>query len=79
MKKKYVHFLSFQGILIGVVHGQFPSDCLQTFDTSFRKCFQDNGGFKLETIFSLVTNGSSGPLPEDVVKNRGELMKSVCG
>ncbi|KAL5015195.1 hypothetical protein ScPMuIL_009465 [Solemya velum] len=65
-------------ILTGLVHGQFPSDCLKTFDTNFRKCFQDNGGQKLETIFSLVTNGSSGPLPDEVAKNPGDLVKSVC-
>ncbi|XP_062594242.1 uncharacterized protein LOC134255747 [Saccostrea cucullata] len=56
---------------------QFNSPCLQTFDKMFRKCFMDNGNFKLEVIFSLVTNGSSGPLPQGT--SRPQLMQTLCG
>ncbi|KAL3861977.1 hypothetical protein ACJMK2_007983 [Sinanodonta woodiana] len=54
-----------------------PSPCVQQFDGAFRKCFQDNGGYQLEIIFSLVTNGSSGPLPPNI--NRQSLAQAVCG
>lgn len=56
---------------------QFNSPCLQMFDQNFRKCFKDNGNFELEVIFSLVTNGSSGPLPQGT--SRQQLMPVVCG
>ncbi|XP_048770713.2 uncharacterized protein LOC125676854 [Ostrea edulis] len=56
---------------------QFNSPCLQMFDQLFRKCFMDNGNFKLESIFSLVTNGSSGPLPSGTSKQ--QLTQTVCG
>jgi hypothetical protein len=74
-----------QGVSIGcaVAQGQqgqgsqFNSPCLQSFDQLFRKCFMDNGNFKLESIFSLVTNGSSGPLPPGT--NKQQITQTVCG
>ncbi|KAK3599546.1 hypothetical protein CHS0354_035779 [Potamilus streckersoni] len=54
-----------------------PTPCVQQFDAVFRQCFQDNGGYQLEIIFSLVTNGSSGPIPPNI--NRQNLIQSVCG
>ncbi|KAL3861972.1 hypothetical protein ACJMK2_007978 [Sinanodonta woodiana] len=53
------------------------SSCAQQFDASFRKCFQNNGGYQLEIIMSLVTNGSSGPLPPNT--NRQNIAQTVCG
>ncbi|KAK3592447.1 hypothetical protein CHS0354_001566 [Potamilus streckersoni] len=52
------------------------SQCVQQFDGSFQKCFQDNSGYQLEIIISLVTNGSSGPLPPNM--NRQNSTQDVC-
>ncbi|KAK3104452.1 hypothetical protein FSP39_002380 [Pinctada imbricata] len=35
-----------------------------------------NGNFQLEVIFSLITNGSSGPLPQG--SNRDQLVQTLC-
>ncbi|XP_033763903.1 uncharacterized protein LOC117345069 [Pecten maximus] len=55
---------------------QFNSPCLASFDQLFRKCFMDNGNFQLDVIFSLITNGTSGPLPQGT--NRATLLPRLC-
>lgn len=55
---------------------QFNSQCLSTFDRSFRQCFKTNGNFDLDVIFSLITNGTSGPLPQGT--NRQQAIKQLC-
>ncbi|XP_069115668.1 uncharacterized protein [Argopecten irradians] len=55
---------------------QFNSPCLASFDQLFRKCFIDNGNFQLDAIFSLITNGTSGPLPQGMT--RASLLPRLC-
>ncbi|KAJ8320138.1 hypothetical protein KUTeg_002606 [Tegillarca granosa] len=66
-----------QGGQPGTNGQQFNSQCLAIFDQNFRKCFMTNGGFPLEVIFSIVTNGTSGPLPQGT--NRQTAVQSICG
>ncbi|OWF40319.1 uncharacterized protein LOC110463981 [Mizuhopecten yessoensis] len=55
---------------------QFNSPCLASFDQVFRKCFIDSGNFQLDIIFSLITNGTSGPLPQGTT--RASLLPRLC-
>lgn len=74
----FIAFAAFS-VIIQTYAQQPPSRCVQAFDSGFRKCFKDNGGFELDVIFSLVTNETSGKLPPALAPQKANLIQTLCG
>ncbi|XP_071144831.1 uncharacterized protein [Mytilus edulis] len=75
-KASIVTVLGFFFVFASAQQQQFNSACLAGFDKAFRKCFETNGGFTLDLVFSIITNGTSGPLPQNT--NKAQLITKVC-
>lgn len=59
--------------------GTAPNQCVQQFDSGFRKCFMDIVNLNLEAIFYFVTNGNGGKLTPNQQANIPALKQNVCG
>ncbi|KAK3577919.1 hypothetical protein CHS0354_015469 [Potamilus streckersoni] len=55
-------------------NGQGQNACAQAGRNAVSRCFQSNGGFQMQNVIAVLSNGSQGSLPP----NSDQVRKGIC-